>query len=1032
MCSLLPERARGTLSKGYTCASRKARIAMLALALAGDLTAQPAAGTGTVTGRVQNVTNGMYLNNARVSVEGTNKEVFTNEYGEFMLTDVPAGEVKLRVVFTGMDPQVVTVNVPAGQIAEQDVRIGSSRLSAASHDGDTVVLDQFVVSSQRETNAQAIAANEQRFAPNIKVVVAADAFGDVTEGNIGEFVKYLPGITVDYVAADVRTMSVRGFADNFTAVHADGVRLASASSGAAQRSFEFEQVSINNVARVEVTKVPTPEFSADTLGGSLNMISKTAFERDRAQFKFRGYVSVNDENLIFWKKTPGPMGKETYKVLPGFDFDLTLPINKKFGLVVTGLTSNQFNEQHRSQNTWNFAQAGATRTNPYMQNYTIQDGPKNSFRDSLSVRADWKPAPGHTVFATYQVNYYKSQFGNRNLSWDVGTTDIPQGGGVPLEFSKAEYTSGASGRGSVRHGTSFRDKMGATNAGQVGWRFNGRLWDVDGGAHASTSRSWYRDTGRGHFDQIRADLTGLSRVEFRNIREPRPEIINAYDAAGNLLNPYIAANYRLVNVNSRPIDAIDEYSGVYLNIKRDLDFLPVNASIKFGGVFRRQERDMERPVYTWNYVGADGRANSADDNAAQFHDTEYGPYPYWGFQHIQWLDVYKMYDAFVANPTHFSYQELASERTRYQNSQAVMEDTTGLYVQGEVKLLNNKLTLVGGVRYEKTEDTGYGLLTNGPANDMPTLRANWKLRGLKAESTYDGYYPSLHTTYNITDDLLVRVAWAKTYGRPDFSNILPLARVNDTQQIENDGIGDIPPETIISTNPALLPWSAHNYDISLEYYMPRGGSVSVGVFRKDLEDFWGNDSGPATAQDIAVLNLSPSYVGFDLRTTRNVGKARISGAEFSWNQPLNFMSGWIRHFSVFANATKLRLEGERSADFSRFIEESASWGVTYSRSPLVVMLKWNYRGRQDLGTLTGAGFGGAASNYHGYLIDRVNLDVNVEYTLSKRFALFANARNIMNVPQTRERYDDVTPDYARFFQKEQYGVQIAAGVKGTF
>ena len=52
-----------------------------------------------------------------------------------------------------------------------------------------VKLDSFVVGSARDTNAASIAINEQRFAPNIKNIVSADALGDVMDGNVGEFLK---------------------------------------------------------------------------------------------------------------------------------------------------------------------------------------------------------------------------------------------------------------------------------------------------------------------------------------------------------------------------------------------------------------------------------------------------------------------------------------------------------------------------------------------------------------------------------------------------------------------------------------------------------------------------------------------------------------------------------------------------------------------------------------------------------------------------------------------------------------------------
>jgi hypothetical protein len=61
-----------------------------------------------------------------------------------------------------------------------------------------VKLDAFVVATGRETDGAAIAINEQRFAPNIKNVVSADALGDVMDGNVGEFLKFMPGITAEY------------------------------------------------------------------------------------------------------------------------------------------------------------------------------------------------------------------------------------------------------------------------------------------------------------------------------------------------------------------------------------------------------------------------------------------------------------------------------------------------------------------------------------------------------------------------------------------------------------------------------------------------------------------------------------------------------------------------------------------------------------------------------------------------------------------------------------------------------------------
>jgi len=55
-----------------------------------------------------------------------------------------------------------------------------------------IKLDAFKVAAGIEMEASALAINEQRFSPSIKNVVSTDAFGDITEGNLGDFVKFLP------------------------------------------------------------------------------------------------------------------------------------------------------------------------------------------------------------------------------------------------------------------------------------------------------------------------------------------------------------------------------------------------------------------------------------------------------------------------------------------------------------------------------------------------------------------------------------------------------------------------------------------------------------------------------------------------------------------------------------------------------------------------------------------------------------------------------------------------------------------------
>ena len=84
-----------------------------------------------------------------------------------------------------MTPVTTAVAVAAGQSALHDVTL----TAAGQRDpiADRVKLATFVVSTSKEMEASAIAINEQRFASNLKTVVATDEFGTVAEGHVGEF-----------------------------------------------------------------------------------------------------------------------------------------------------------------------------------------------------------------------------------------------------------------------------------------------------------------------------------------------------------------------------------------------------------------------------------------------------------------------------------------------------------------------------------------------------------------------------------------------------------------------------------------------------------------------------------------------------------------------------------------------------------------------------------------------------------------------------------------------------------------------------
>ena len=1028
-------------------------------------TALAAQATGAISGRVQNVATGQYLNNARVTVKGTESVAFTDQTGSYRLTGLPAGSTVLEVFFTGLDPLQLPVTIRAGEVIEQDVSLTSATRFGTDASG-TVKLDSFVVTTGRETDGAAIAINEQRFAPNIKNVVAADALGDVMDGNVGEFLKFMPGVTAEYdreSGGSVASVSVRGFPTAQAVVSGDGLQMANTGNPqGSSRVFQFTQVSINNISRIEVTKVPTPSTPADSMAGSIDMVSKSAFERKDAQLRYSVGISGNHRTASV-QKVPHTTDERVYKVLPSFTFDYTLPVTKNFGLVVTGQSQNRFIEMQwvpRGFGTTATGVSGASISRPYLQSFQLNSVPRANTRNAVGLKADWRATPNGVLSLNLERSRFVSDRSNASILLSTGTNGVPNPAtGLPLTFGD-NFTSGATGRGAItigNGGAGVRQQLD-TEAVGLRYRFDDGNWRVVAALGQSNSSGGYQDTIHGRFRALVITNRIPVRVSFAQIDDVRPQSIQVFDNSDRSFDITNLDNYQVNSATSTPRVIRDSLSNGKLDVRKTLPMFSFPAAIQVGGLRRVQVRDVRRESINWNYNGPDGNP-ATPDSPSLFRNTVYvNQSENFGFKNLPFVSTANALRAFQANPTLFSKttaQTTAEELFRLNNSERLQEAVTAGYVQAELGLFQNRLKVLTGVRYERTDADGQGIRTDanavwlrnadgsfartadgarirrpeaGAVGSLQELAVTRRERGTKASRTYDGYYPSLHLTYQIRENLLVRLAYAKTYGRPDFASIVPNTTVDETDFGNATPDPNQIPGRITTRNTGLRPWTGDNYDLSVEYYTPQGGVFSAGAFRKEISNFFGDAVKVATAADLELLELDPRYVGWQITTAFNVpGTARVDGVEFNARHSLRALGSWGRHFSAFANGTKLRLQGGTDSDFSGFIPESANWGLDFKSKRFSVMANWNHRGQQRLGRIAALG-----TDAYEYAKARTRLDLNVDYQLRSNFFLYASAQNIFDVPETLLRFGSQTPGYARGYQVLTTGVQLTLGVKGTF
>ena len=1001
--------------------------------------AQATAGsTGTVEGRVLNARNGEYLSNARITIETTDLETFTDPDGFYRLTSVPAGTARVTAFFTGLPAQTKSINVTGAELVRLDISLGGS---TSATDSSVIKLDELVVAASREMEAAAIAINDQRFAPNVKTVVSTDEFGAVAEGNVAEFLRYLPGLTVDLSGGDARFVSIDGAPAENTPVSLNGLSLA-APTGTG-RAVEVGFFNLNNISRVEVSMSPTPDSPGSALAGSINMVPRSSFERTKPIYNASVYLMMRDD-LIKFGDQPALYRDPMRVIHPGFDFSAIVPVNKRFGFSIATGYSTQFSHQVGHTNTWRGVSTATNGTafphttpgRPYLSAYQYTDAPKESDRESLGITLDFRLFTYDRFSVSYQYSAFDGWTAARNLQFN------------PLQIAPGftpTSVQGVAGAGNIQLTSgNGRVRANRTYMPTFNWRHDGPVWKLDGGVGRAYGTDRIRSSDLGLWQAVTARRTGVT-VSFDQIIDTRPGVITVIDnATRQPVDPYRLANYSLISVSETPRRGADVNFSAFLNARRDFVW-KIPFTIRGGIDFRQSTRDSNQGAITYNYRGSNSPGSAAPfvDPTSPQRERAYG------FPSIEFPDYKSTLDLFRNDPGQFTTDDNATYRNYVTNSKWAREAVSAVYLRGDAAFFNRRLQLVGGLRAEQTNLWAHGPLTDltrnvqrdaagNPlrnalgqpipitTNTLEASRLTFLPRATNVEKEYLRLFPSLNASYNVTEQLIARAAISTSIGRPDFNQYAGAVSLPNTDNppANNNRIG--------VNNAGIKPWTATSTKVRLEYYFAGVGQIAVGAFRRDYENFFGNIVVPATPEFLALYGLDPvEYGPYEVSTQYNVpGTTRVTGWDVSYKQALTFLPEWARGILVFANYsrrdTKARDLG--SIGFND-IPFSGSFGVSLTRPRYSVRVNCSFRDDQIRNYVTGNSI---EPDTFVYTPARNTIDVLGEYTFWKRIAVFANLRNVGDVPNEDAAEGPSTPGHAKLRLRERYGSLWTFGLKGTF
>ncbi len=960
--------------------------------------AQPAqpADTASLSGNIANLATGNLLEGARIEIPALGRTVFSDPTGRYVLADLPAGTHEVVVTYAGLDPQRAVITVAAAAVAARNFDLTTGIYK----------LDAFKVTGEREGAAAALTA--QRNADNLRNVVATDSFGNLPNLNAAEVAIRLPGIAGNPDDGGTYTgFTIRGMGPGLNTVTLDGGQLTG--QGGMARNTMLNNFSGTMLDQLELVKGHTPDKGADSLGGTINLRSRSPLslrERRRTSYSFIARLAPGS--------TPQVPMREDHRVHPVLNLAHQQVFDAFGGDRNLGVSANLFYSENVVSYFLTTRDFQNTTAQPaYLWDYRTQDFYANRKQWSLNLKTEYRLSPATTLRANAIYN-------------DTNVTDRRT---LELRAFTTQQV-GTAGTAGILPGytdriTRVRPAPGSTvevTAGMVTtWN---RLRHFDTGvAHvfgplsldygARTSRTRINSGNGGESGTLVHRLAGVGWILDRTASDLFPRLIQTDVTPTTDLA--VAANYRvpaggLTNNNVGNNIAVGEIFG-------DARYtLPVRFPfhLKTGFKVRETEADDSSANRRWNYIGTAGLPADPSIRTRDGQET--------GLVLPRWETAAFLRAREPVDPSLWREDLYFREQTKYTGTRGVREVVTAGYAMAQGRV--GRTGLLGGVRIEQTDTSSWGWVrARIPSNAAqqaadPVGAAARDYAGTRRELAggYTKAFPSVHLSRDVTPDLKARLSWSTSFGRPALTSLLPNETINETNQ------------TLTVNNPSLLPQVAANWDASLDYYFEPVGSVGVGFFRKKISDYIVAGTIDGTVGIGPDNGYNGEYAGFTRLTSANAGTAFVQGWEFSYQQQLTFLPGPFRGLAVAANYTLLDTHGNfggtaylTTGQVAGFIPRTAN-----------LSLAWRHRGwsARCLVNFTGAHlqtYSAASLGRNLYRFERTITNVGIGYQVRPALTVTLDVDNLFNEPQRRYRG---IPDQMQ--STSLTGTTVTVGLNGRF
>ena len=667
---------------------------------------------GTVRGRIVDGSK-QILPGASIYIDKLHTGVTSDINGFYTLPNLDPGTYTLKVSYVGYDPVLINITIPEGKTLEKDVVMKEG-----------VELQEVVIGGALQGQNRAI--NAQKSNLGITNIVSADQVGKFPDSNIGDALKRISGINVQYDQGEARFGQVRGTSADLSSVTINGNRVPSAEGDT--RNVQLDLIPADMVQTIEVNKVITPDMDADAIGGSINLVTKNSpYKRIISATAGSGWNKVSEKaqtNLGF-----------TY----GDKF-----FNDKLGLIVSASYQYAPSGSDNTEFEWGQTDAGEL----YLKNYEIRQYYVTRERQSYSAALNWDITSNHKLF-------FKGIFNNRN-DWENRYRTTLK------DLNKKSVDNTADVRIQTKGGTPDNKNARLEQQRTMDFTLGGEhlLGKVSVDWNVSYAKASEERPNERYIDYV------LKKQKFTpdlsDLRKPYYSPQSGYSMT-------LDNTFSLKEVTEEQEDIQEKDFKLNLNLELPLRKGEFGNKLKFGGKLVAKSKDKEKDHYGYEPLNEDGFDSSSFTNIVSQNRDGFMP----GDKYKAGSFISKDYlgNLDLNNSSLFKKTQTLEEIAVGFNAK---ETVTAGYLRFDQNL-GKKWKMMAGVRLENTHIKYSGM--NYDANkDELTHTA-------ESKKSYLNVLPSLLVKYDANDELKVRASFTNTISRPKYSALIPNVNITKDDEI---------------------------------------------------------------------------------------------------------------------------------------------------------------------------------------------------------------------------------------------------------